>query len=116
MVYIEGRHVIAMTPERYMGAWRSVNDLRVQLGPEKFDTFLDFIENRIMGAKGNRGYPFNACVVGTAFELMEKAPTFSTKAGTLASLRGMLRTARIAPMHVSQWQNGKINGWIAWRR
>ena len=51
VVYIEGRHVIAMTPERYMGAWRSVNDLRVQLGPEKFDTFLDFIENRIAGLK-----------------------------------------------------------------
>jgi ubiquinone/menaquinone biosynthesis C-methylase UbiE len=34
VVYLEGRHVIEMTPERYLGAWRSVNDLRVQLGPE----------------------------------------------------------------------------------
>jgi SAM-dependent methyltransferase len=51
VVYIEGRHVIEMTPERYMGAWRSVNDLRVQLGPEKFDSFLDFVEQRIRGLK-----------------------------------------------------------------
>ena len=46
-----GRHIIEMTPDRYMGAWRSVNDLRVQLGPEKFDAFLSFIEDRISGLK-----------------------------------------------------------------
>ncbi len=49
VVYLEGRHVIEMTPERYMGAWRSVNDLRVQLGPEKFNKFLSFVESRIYG-------------------------------------------------------------------
>lgn len=49
VVYLEGRHVIEMKPERYLGAWRSVNDLRVQLGPEKFDAFLDFVEKRIAG-------------------------------------------------------------------
>lgn len=49
VVYLDGRHVIEMTPERYLGAWRSVNDLRVQLGPEKFDAFLDFVEKRIAG-------------------------------------------------------------------
>lgn len=49
VVYLEGRHVIAMTPERYIGAWRSVNDLRVQLGPEKFDAFLSFVGQRISG-------------------------------------------------------------------
>lgn len=49
VVYLEGRHVIKMTPERYLGAWRSVNDLRVQLGPEKFDAFLAFVEQRIAG-------------------------------------------------------------------
>jgi len=49
VVYLEGRHVIEMTPERYMGAWRSVNDLRVQLGPQKFDAFLAFVEQRISG-------------------------------------------------------------------
>ncbi len=49
VVYVEGRHVIAMTPERYMGAWRSVNDLRVQLGNDKFESFLSFVEKRIGG-------------------------------------------------------------------
>jgi hypothetical protein len=49
VVYVEGRHVIEMTPERYVGAWRSVNDLRVQLGPENFDTFLAYVEQRIVG-------------------------------------------------------------------
>lgn len=49
VVYLEGRHMIAMLPERYMGAWRSVNDLRVQLGAEKFNAFLVFVEQRISG-------------------------------------------------------------------
>lgn len=49
VVYMEGRHVIRMSPERYLGAWRSVNDLRVQLGPEQFDAFLSFVEQKIAG-------------------------------------------------------------------
>lgn len=49
VVYMEGRHVIKMSPDRYMGAWRSVNDLRVQLGPEKFDSFISFVEEKIKG-------------------------------------------------------------------
>lgn len=49
VVYLEGRHIIAMAPERYVGAWRSVNDLRVQLGPEKFEDFLAFVEQRVSG-------------------------------------------------------------------
>lgn len=51
VVYVEGRHVIEMTPDRYLGAWRSVNDLRVQLGPEKFAEFLKFVEHRIGGLR-----------------------------------------------------------------
>ncbi|MDH4562706.1 class I SAM-dependent methyltransferase [Pseudomonas sp. BN411] len=49
VVYVEGRHVVEMSPDRYMGAWRSVNDLRVQLGAERFDEFLAFVEMRISG-------------------------------------------------------------------
>ena len=49
VVYLEGRHVIEMSSERYLGAWRSVNDLRVQLGPEKFDAFLEYVERRLDG-------------------------------------------------------------------
>jgi ubiquinone/menaquinone biosynthesis C-methylase UbiE len=51
VVYLEGRHVIGMTPERYLGAWRSVNDLRVQLGEKAFGSFLDFVEKRISGLR-----------------------------------------------------------------
>jgi len=51
VVYVEGQHVIAMTPERYLGAWRSVSDLRVQLGPDKFDAFLSFVEQQIAGVE-----------------------------------------------------------------
>lgn len=47
VVYLEGRHVIEMTPQRYIGAWRSVNDLRVQLGPVKFESFLEFVEGKV---------------------------------------------------------------------
>jgi len=52
VVYLEGRHVIEMSPERYLGAWRSVNDLRVQLGSGAFDSFLGFVEQRIGGLTG----------------------------------------------------------------
>lgn len=49
VVYIDGRHVERMDRERYLGVWRSVNDIRVQAGPEKFDCFMNFIEQRING-------------------------------------------------------------------
>jgi SAM-dependent methyltransferase len=49
VLYLEGRHSLRQTPAQYMGAWRSVNDLQVQLGPDRFREFLDFIENRIAG-------------------------------------------------------------------
>jgi SAM-dependent methyltransferase len=49
VVYLEGRHAVKMTTDRYIGAWRSVNDLRVQLGPDKFDAFLAFVEQKISG-------------------------------------------------------------------
>jgi SAM-dependent methyltransferase len=49
VLYLEGRHAVHQTPEQYMGAWRSVNDLQVQLGPELFWKFLDMTERRIAG-------------------------------------------------------------------
>ncbi|MGE0494884.1 MAG: class I SAM-dependent methyltransferase [Vulcanimicrobiota bacterium] len=45
--YLEGTHVEHQSPERYLGIWRSVNDIRVQLGPEKFQRFLDFVEHEV---------------------------------------------------------------------
>ncbi len=49
VLYLEGRHGMRQTPEQYIGAWRSVNDLQVQLGPDLFKKFLDYIERRIAG-------------------------------------------------------------------
>jgi ubiquinone/menaquinone biosynthesis C-methylase UbiE len=51
VLYLEGRHSVSQTPEQYMGAWRSVNDLQVQLGPELFRRFLDFTKERIEGLR-----------------------------------------------------------------
>ena len=47
VVYTEGRHVIKMSTSRYLDAWRSVNDFRVQLGEEKFNDFLKFVSRKI---------------------------------------------------------------------
>jgi SAM-dependent methyltransferase len=49
VVYLEGRHTATQTAEQYLGAWRSVNDLRVQLGPDPFDRFLSFVERKTAG-------------------------------------------------------------------
>jgi SAM-dependent methyltransferase len=42
VLYLEGRHSVHQTPEQYIGAWRSVNDVQVQLGPGLFREFLDY--------------------------------------------------------------------------
>jgi ubiquinone/menaquinone biosynthesis C-methylase UbiE len=46
VLYLEGRHSIQQTPAQYLGAWRSVNDLQVQLGPQLFAKFLDYVTQR----------------------------------------------------------------------
>jgi len=46
VLYLEGRHSVRQTPAQYLGAWRSVNDLQVQLGAELFARFLDFVARR----------------------------------------------------------------------
>ena len=47
VVYLEGRHVIEMSKDRYLCAWKSVNDLQVQLGSMKFRLFLDYVREKI---------------------------------------------------------------------
>src|ERR1700685_2124352 len=49
VVYLEARHSATQTAAQYLGAWRSVNDLRVQFGPDLFDQFLDFVERKTAG-------------------------------------------------------------------
>jgi SAM-dependent methyltransferase len=52
VLYLEGRHTNRQTPAEYLGAWRSVNDLQVQLGPDLFGQFLGFVERRTAGLPG----------------------------------------------------------------
>jgi SAM-dependent methyltransferase len=52
VLYLEGRHSMRQTPAQYLGAWRSVNDLQVQMGPELFHKFLDFVAERTAGMAG----------------------------------------------------------------
>ncbi len=51
VISLESKHVIPFTPERYLGAWRSVNDLRVQLGEDRFAAFLAYVEERVRGCE-----------------------------------------------------------------
>jgi SAM-dependent methyltransferase len=51
LLYLEGRHSLHQTPAHFIGAWRSVNDVQVQLGPELFQKFLDFAAQRVAGLK-----------------------------------------------------------------
>lgn len=44
---IEGGHEAVMTKERYMGAWKSVNDIQAQAGKEVFEQILSNIEKKI---------------------------------------------------------------------
>lgn len=50
VISLEGYHVEKMTPERYIGIWRSVNDVRFQAGPERFARFLEFIQDKLKGS------------------------------------------------------------------
>lgn len=47
MIYLEGMHHVRLTPGQYIGAWESVNDVRVQLGEDKFQRFLDFVKSKV---------------------------------------------------------------------
>lgn len=46
VVYLEGRHAARQTPDDYLGAWKSVNDVQAQLGPERWALFLAFVTTR----------------------------------------------------------------------
>jgi SAM-dependent methyltransferase len=49
VLYLEGRHLVRQTREQFLGAWRSVNDLQAQMGPELFAEFLRMTEKRVAG-------------------------------------------------------------------
>jgi len=47
VMFMEMEHEEVMSKERYMRAWRSVNDIRVQAGEGRFNTILNEIETII---------------------------------------------------------------------
>ena len=51
VLHLEGSHVALQTVEHYLGAWRSVNDVRVQLGEVDFARFLDHAAERLRGVE-----------------------------------------------------------------
>ncbi len=46
VIFVEHCYRIKMSKERYIGAWRSVNDIQVQAGPERFASIISEIENK----------------------------------------------------------------------
>ncbi|MFH1368230.1 MAG: class I SAM-dependent methyltransferase [Elusimicrobiota bacterium] len=44
-VFIESGHIVKMSRQRYIGVWKSVNDIRVQAGKKKFSRILNFIKD-----------------------------------------------------------------------
>ncbi len=47
LFYIESDHSREMTVDEYVGAWKSVNDIRFQLGEENFRAFIGRIKNEL---------------------------------------------------------------------
>jgi len=47
VIHIEAGHAESMSPARYLGAWRSVNDIQAQAGRELFADIMTTIEQRI---------------------------------------------------------------------
>lgn len=46
VIYLEGHHLERQSPEHYLGLWESVNDIRVQAGPERFQVFMDYVREK----------------------------------------------------------------------
>jgi len=51
VIFTEIAYEIPMEKERYLGAWRSVNDIQAQAGKERFEKIMRAIENEISDMK-----------------------------------------------------------------
>lgn len=51
LIFCEAPHVESMDKDRYMQVWRSVNDVQVQAGPEKFQIIMNEIEKLLDGVE-----------------------------------------------------------------
>ena len=47
ILFMEAPHVEEMSLQRYMGAWKSVNDIPSQVGPHQWEKILDAIESEV---------------------------------------------------------------------
>lgn len=47
LLYVEAPHQVLMAKDRYLGAWRSVNDIQAQAGTERWTLVLQAIEDEI---------------------------------------------------------------------
>lgn len=47
VVYLEGEHIEKQSLETYIGLWRSVNDIQVQLGADNFEDFIQYIRTKV---------------------------------------------------------------------
>jgi ubiquinone/menaquinone biosynthesis C-methylase UbiE len=45
---VEGRHVVWQSPEQVLASWRSLGDVRQELGTERFETFIEWMEDRVV--------------------------------------------------------------------
>ena len=48
-VYMEAQFTVEMTRQQYLGVWDSVNDIRAQAGPERWDEIRSYISQRTEG-------------------------------------------------------------------
>lgn len=47
LIFVEAPHSVEMSKERYIGAWKSVNDIQAQAGKKKFQEIIAYIEAKI---------------------------------------------------------------------
>ncbi|MEQ1843404.1 MAG: class I SAM-dependent methyltransferase, partial [Verrucomicrobiales bacterium] len=43
VIFMEARHEVVMSRDRYIGVWRSVNDIQAQAGAQRFAALIDAI-------------------------------------------------------------------------
>ncbi len=51
VLQLQAIHVERMDADRYIGIWRSVNDVQMQAGPERFDMFISYLEQRLLNER-----------------------------------------------------------------
>ncbi len=78
LLFLEAAHQVAMEKDRYMGAWRSVNDIQAQAGEARFQEILLAIESEIA-------------------ELDQVVVPYRTRAWTIQSTKGQ---------HATTWRSG----------